>query len=75
VSDLPDWLAIVEEFGGLDDLEEVRWITRAGEVGVRRSDLADLHLFGDEPEFVRLATFKFASGARVTVDLSEAGDD
>jgi hypothetical protein len=71
VSELPDWMAAVQEFGGLDDLEEVRWTTDVGEFVRRRSD-TDVPLFGDHPELVREATFVFGSGARVTVDFSEA---
>ena len=66
-------MAAVEEFGGLEELEEVRWVTGDGEtVVVNRSDLPNATLFGDEPERVREATFTFVSGARVTVDFSEA---
>jgi hypothetical protein len=68
-------LALVEEFGDLGDLLEVRWTTDEGEFVVRQSDLPHGTLFGDRPERVREATFLFGSGARVTVDFSEARND
>jgi len=75
VSELPDWLAAVQEFGGLEDVVEVRWTTEDGESHVLQQTeaaLPDRKLFGDDPRRVREATFVFGSGARVTVDFSEA---
>ena len=62
-------------FGELADLREVRWVTEDGETHALQQSEAThpgRKLFGDNPGRVREATFIFGSGARVTVDFSEA---
>ena len=74
-----DWLtAVVTEYGDLGDLEEASWVTSDGETHVlTKSEVhrPDRKLFGDDPSRVREATFTFGSGARLTLDFSEARDD